>query len=192
MKDFEALVHQIRMDRYRLIAIDGNCGSGKSRLAEKLGKALSASVFHMDDFFIGQFGLLQGWENKERFEQIAGNIDTERFEKKVIGGILKRKAFSYQKYDCKQDRFTKVYAESKEINIIEGAFCMQDRLFHYYDFKIFLSVRADVQEKRIRQRNGEEQFEQFKSLWIPRENRYFDEMNVRERCDVVMDTSDWR
>ena len=35
-----------------LVAIDGNSGAGKSRLAELLAEVYDCNVFHMDDFFL--------------------------------------------------------------------------------------------------------------------------------------------
>ena len=37
--------------------------------------------------------------------------------------------------------------------------------------------------KRIEKRNGKEQLEIFKQKWIPLEERYFTEQNIRERVD---------
>lgn len=39
----------LRRARPRLIAIDGNTGAGKSKLARSLGKRLSTPVIHLDD-----------------------------------------------------------------------------------------------------------------------------------------------
>ena len=35
-----------------LVAIDGNCGSGKTTLGEYLAQLFDCNLFHMDDFYL--------------------------------------------------------------------------------------------------------------------------------------------
>ena len=56
---------------------------------------------------------------------------------------------------------------------------------NYYDLKVFLSVGAKEQSRRILRRNGPDLHQRFLREWIPMENRYFQEMKIQERCDFV-------
>ena len=61
------------------IAIDGDCCSGKTTLAEKLSKKYGCDVVHTDDFFL-PFSL----RTKERYAEPGGNIHYERFILEVL------------------------------------------------------------------------------------------------------------
>ena len=61
-----------------LVAIDGKCTSGKTTLASKLAELYDCNVFHMDDFF-----LRPEQRTPERFAEVGGNVDYERFYKEV-------------------------------------------------------------------------------------------------------------
>ena len=57
-----------------IIAIDGNCTAGKTTLAGMLAEVYDCNVFHMDDFF-----LRPEQRTPERYAEIGGNVDYERF-----------------------------------------------------------------------------------------------------------------
>ena len=74
-----------------IVAIDGNCGSGKTTLASIIDSVYGCNVFHMDDFF-----LPLDLRTTERLSQAGGNVHYERFDSEVIHGIKSNKAFEYQ------------------------------------------------------------------------------------------------
>ena len=163
------------------IAIDGNCSSGKSTLADFIGKVYDCNIFHMDDFF-----LPEEIKTKERLNEPGGNVDYMRFKEEVIDGIKSGKEFQYQKYDCKLGEFREVVnVKPKRLNIIEGSYSMHPTLKESYDLKIFLKIDEDTQRKRILERNGADMYEMFVELWIPLENKYFSEMKIEEQSDLV-------
>lgn len=164
-----------------LVAIDGNCGAGKSTLAALIGDVYDSNVFHMDHFF-----LRPEQRTKERLEEIGGNVDYIRFREEVIDGIQRGSEFKYRIYDCKKmliDEYITV--RPKKLNIIEGAYSMHPALIGYYDLKVFLGIDEKTQRDRILERNGEIMLKQFLSKWIPMENRYFEQLKIEEKCDLV-------
>ena len=62
-----------------IVAIDGKCTSGKTTSASKLAEIYDCNVFHMDDFF-----LRPEQRTSERFAEIGGNVDYERFQEEVL------------------------------------------------------------------------------------------------------------
>lgn len=166
------------------VAIDGNCGAGKSSLANLIAGVYDCYVFHMDDFF-----LRPELRTPERLEVPGGNIDYERFASEIIAGIKSGATFSYRKYDCKLAELGRpVTVRPKTINIIEGSYSMHPRLIDYYDLKIFLNISEGEQKKRLKQRSVS-MFERFISEWIPLEEKYFREFRIEEKSDLVYNSS---
>lgn len=62
-----------------IIAIDGQCTSGKTTLAAALADCYDCNVFHMDEFF-----LRPEQRTPERFAELGGNVDYERFLEEVL------------------------------------------------------------------------------------------------------------
>lgn len=63
---------------------------------------------------------------------------------------------------------------------------MHPLLIENYDLKIFLDIDADSQRERILKRNGKEMYSKFINEWIPLENKYFNELNIREKSDIIL------
>ncbi len=178
----EKLVHK---SGPAIIAIDGNCAAGKTTLASVIADKFDCNVFHMDDYY-----LPDEKRTVERLEEAGGNVDRERFREEIIAGILRNKDFSYRRFDCKtQSLLTPVKVSPRKLNIVEGAYSMHPDLANYYDLKIFLALDFEEQSRRILLRNGPVVHERFMNQWIPLENRYFNELNIKENCHIVINTS---
>ena len=68
--------------------------------------------------------------------------------------------------------------------IVEGVYCLK---FDFdYDLKVFMEIGKDEQRRRIRKRNPD-LYERYVNEWIPAENKYFEEFNVKGKCDIVLD-----
>lgn len=166
------------------VAIDGSSGSGKSTLASLLAGVYDCNVFHTDHFF-----LTPEMRTVERLKETGGNFDYERFKQEVTDGIMSGREFSYRVYNCSKKTFDRVIeVEPKSLNIIEGCYSMHPSLIKNYDLKIFLHTSRHEQRRRIFERSGEALYERFISEWIPMENRYFNEMKIREKSDLVYET----
>jgi len=163
-----------------LIAIDGKSGSGKSTLAEELNKKYDLNIFHMDDFF-----LPKDLRSEERLNETGGNVDYVRFKEEVINSLLLDSDFNYRIFDCRvMDLTDTIRIKQKRINIIEGSYSFHPSLIDSYDLKIFLDIGDNIQKKRIEKRNGSVMLEKFIAEWIPKENKYFDQMQIRGKSDL--------
>ena len=159
-----------------IVAIDGKCTSGKTTLASKLEEIYDCNVFHMDDFF-----LRPEQRTPERFAEVGGNVDYERFQEKVLLPLKSGKAFSYRPFDC--STFTlaaPVTVTPKKLNIIEGTYSHHPYFGNPYDLKILLTVDEETQRKRILERPAF-LHKRFFEEWIPMENQYFNELNASNK-----------
>ena len=179
-KGIDALLRQ--KDRV-YIAVDGNCGAGKSSLAALTAGVYESNVFHMDDYF-----LTPELRTVDRLNETGGNVDYERFREEIAGGLKGGGAFSYRPYNCGTQRLEPpVRVTPKPVNIIEGSYSMHPTLIDLYDLKVFLSIGAEEQSRRILARNGAAMHKRFMTEWVPMENRYFAGMGIREKCDLAFE-----
>ena len=161
-----------------VIAIDGNCTAGKTTLAGKLAEIYDCNVFHMDDFF-----LRPEQRTPERYAEIGGNVDYERFREEVLIPLKTGSAFSYRPFDCSTFTLNQpVHVTPKKLSIIEGTYSHHPSFGNPYDLKIFVTVTPDVQRQRILARPAF-LHKRFFEEWIPMENAYF---NAFFRgCDIT-------
>ena len=169
-----------------VISIDGRCGAGKTTLANAIESIFDATVIHMDDFF-----LPPSLRNPERLEETGGNFHYERFEKEVVEPIKSNDALSYRIFSCeKMDYIDTVNVKPKKLIIVEGSYSAHPKFKDFYDMKIFCDVDQVTQQNRIIKRNGMEQFQNFKNKWIPMEEKYFKEFDIKEKSDYVVELLD--
>jgi len=182
---FAELLEKIAADRPRVIAIDGPAASGKSTIAELIATRFGSAVFHMDDFF-----LPPELKTPERLSEPGGNVDYERFKSEITDRLFLSQWLSFNKYNCQTDSLSPMEIELALPVVIEGSYCLHPLLRGVFDLKIFLDVSPDIQMRRVIQRGGLELSKRFQNEWIPLENVYFDELKIRELCDVIVDTSE--
>ena len=165
-----------------IVAIDGRCGSGKTTLAERLKNYFNCNVIHMDDFF-----LRREQRNEERLSIPGENVDHERFLEEVLKPISKNGECSYRPFNCKDMQLGDVTTIKKcHVTIIEGSYTCHDKLYGYYDLRVFCDVNKAEQLKRLKMREGEEKLKVFCEKWIPLEEVYFDKFNIKEKCEIVI------
>lgn len=157
-----------------LVAIDGKCTSGKTTLARQLAESYDCNVFHMDDFF-----LRPEQRTPERFAEVGGNVDYERFLEEVLLPLKTARPFSYRPFRCAT--FTlgdPVNVLPKKLNIVEGTYSLHPYFADPYDLKVLLDVDPETQRQRILQR-PERVHKPFFELWIPMENAYLEALTVQ-------------
>lgn len=72
--------------------------------------------------------------------------------------------------------------------IVEGSYSCHPSLWEYYSIRVFVSVCKEEQLRRIEFRNGKEVAERFESVWIPLEEQYFSFYNIKEKCQITIET----
>lgn len=164
-----------------ILAIDGGSAGGKTTLAALLCELYSATIFHMDDFF-----LPPNMRTQKRLSEVGGNVDRVRFENEVLIPLRCGKIINYRPFDCKTNDFKKETKHSpKSLVIIEGAYSMHPDLRCYYDISLFLEIDKETQRARILKRN-KDTWGTFFEKWIPMEERYFEKMDIKSKCDIII------
>ena len=178
---FNIIEEQTAARKRTVLAIDGAAASGKTTLAAFLAEKYRAEVVHMDDFF-----LPRERKTKARLAEPDGNIDRERFLAEVLPFINSPEPFSYGKYDCSCGRVTNtVNVGTAPLVIVEGVYSLSPYFRDYYDIKIMLTVERETQLLRLRERSEDWQYENFLTIWLPLEERYFSLGGVEDACDMV-------
>jgi thymidylate kinase len=181
LKLFSEIDKKCRAGRV-IVAIEGGSASGKSTLGDLLRSVYDCTVFHMDDFF-----LRPEQRTKERYAEVGGNVDRERFLEQVLIPLRAGKAVDYRRFDCKTMTVQEpICVQPSQLTVIEGAYSMHPDLAPYYDLSVFLDVDSELQRKRIEKRNSPPVAERFYREWIPLETKYFSHMQVKERCDLCV------
>ena len=165
-----------------IVAIEGGSASGKSTLAKVIKEIYDCNLFHMDDFF-----LRPEQRTTERFSEVGGNVDRERFYTEVINSLVNNKVIKYRPFDCMTQSLKEpITASQKQLTVIEGVYSMHPSFGEYYNLAIFMDINAPCQKDRIQKRNSPIFAKRFFEEWIPLENIYFDKTNIRNRCDMVI------
>lgn len=166
------------------LAIEGGSASGKTTLAQLLSRLYDCTVFHIDDFFLRPEQRIA-----ERYAEVGGNVDRERFLAEVLHPLSRGEDVIYRRFDCATLTLCPpVSVTPKRLAVIEGVYSMHPELASYYDLSVFLDISPELQKKRIEVRNSPEMAIRFYNEWIPLEVRYFSELLIKEKCDICIST----
>lgn len=167
-----------------IVAVDGRCASGKTTFAGELAGVTGAAVVHMDDFF------LQPYQRTEARLAIPGeNVDWERFKNEVLLPVSRGEVARFCPFDCHTLGFkNEISVDPAKGVIVEGTYCMNQELCGYYSMCVFLTLSPQTQMERIIARNGKDGANVFAHKWIPLEEKYFSAYNLRNQCDMVIET----
>ena len=177
---FSRIDEFIQSKKRVIVGIDGNSASGKSTLASLLKANYSCNIFSMDDFFLRPVQRTQ-----ERYNEVGGNIDYERFNEEIIKPLKSEKSFYYQPYDCQTMTLSEpIWSTPNPVNVIEGVYSLHPSYIEAYDIKVFMAVDENEQRRRLFERNAE-LYNRFLYEWIPLENKYFSHFHIPEQCDIV-------
>lgn len=177
-------ISRIYREKHRVtVAIDGRCASGKTTLANDIKSRLDCNVFRMDDFF-----LRSEQRTPERYAQAGGNVDRERLLCEVLLPAVRGETISYRAFDCHTMTMSApITVMPKSLVIVEGTYSCHPELWSRYDLHIFLTTSPEEQLSRIKLRD-KASAEIFKKLWIPLEERYFNEFEIEKRCELKFTT----
>ena len=166
-----------------LLAVEGGSASGKTTLGGLLEQIYGCALIHMDDFF-----LRPEQRCPERFAQVGGNVDRERFLAEVLLPLSRGEAIRFRPFDCSTMTLADaVQVPQRRLTVVEGAYSMHPELAEFYDLSVYLDLSDGLQRERILHRNSPQTAQMFFEKWIPLERVYFSETKIKERCDMVIE-----
>ena len=173
-----------RQDRV-VVAIDGSCTAGKTTLAGHLATKYDCNLIHMDDFF-----LRPEQRTAERFAEIGGNVDYERFREEVLENLRTGKSFSYRPYDCSTGTLkAPVDVLPKKLTVVEGTYSQHPSFGDAYDLRIYLQVSEQLRTERILKRPAF-LHKRFFEEWIPMEQQYFKTFDIGGKSDLALNLNE--
>ncbi len=177
-----AALDKLPGDKQTIIAIEGGSASGKTTLSKILEKLYRCTVFHMDEFF-----LRPEQRTPQRYAEVGGNVDRERFLAEVLRPLSRGETVHYRSFDCQTMTLGKEkQVEPENLVIVEGAYSMHTELEKFYDLSVLLQISPELQRERIVRRNGPELAQRFFTEWIPQENIYFEKTGIKQRCSMTI------
>lgn len=180
---FLAIDEKLKENGTVTVAVDGDCGSGKTTLARKICERFHGRIVSVDDFFL-PFEM----RTPERLNEPGGNFDRDRFLRQIAPHIRCPGAFEYYRFDCSTGELEPVNLPSAPVTVVDGSYSLHPALRDLYDIRVFLAVDENTQKTRILERNGEKMLASFVSRWIPMEKKYQRVMKPEQCCDFVFRT----
>jgi uridine kinase len=178
---FAKLEEYIKNNSNKVIAIDGPSGAGKSSLARKLAADYDVLIIHTDDYF-----LHPQRKTTLRLNETGGNLDYERLEKELFS-CLNNKFIQSNYFNCQTNELEfRMPIKRKSIIIVEGVYSLHPLFVKYYDYKVFIDVDRISQLQRILARSGEKLYKKFVKEWIPLEDKYFAENELKYNVDLYI------
>ena len=166
-----------RNNHFRIIAIDGPAGAGKSTLATRIQNGVDNSkvaVVHMDDLYAG-------WENA-----LTSTL-TRTLENNIAAPAFEGKAFEYRKYDWIHNRFGEYRRiDVPDLLILEGVGAGQKVIRKYLDQLIWIDIEPEIGLARVLQRDGD-YLETEMRVWQMRESEHFQRDNTRDCATIRID-----
>lgn len=165
---FTAAGELLRRGGPAFAAIDGRCGSGKTRLAALLAERFGCRTVHMDDFYLPLDRRTPDWEKRP-----GGNMDFQRLEEEVLRPARAGTLRAYRPYDCRSGVLRPpVELPDSPLLVLEGSYSLHPGLDAPWGLKVFLTCSRKEQERRLRAREGD-RFHAFVRRWMPMEERYY-------------------
>ena len=72
---------------------------------------------------------------------------------------------------------------------MEGCYSLHESIKNEYDVAILLTANKAIRQHRIFLRDGAEMLQRFIKEWIPKEDRYLDQLSIKGMPLFVIDTS---
>ena len=105
----------------------------------------------------------------------------------MLQPALRGEAVTYRPFRCARQALDEpVTVPAARLTIVEGAYACHPALWDSYDLRVFLTVDAAEQLRRIEARSGPEKLRMFRDRWIPLEEAYFAAFDLPARCDMAL------
>ena len=160
-----------------LIGIDGFGGAGKTALSTYLHDNLpNSTIVQLDDFYL----------------PTLGRADRGRVIDQILTPLEKDMTITYEIYDWVADSLdTSISINLGGVVIIEGVYALHPDFVPYYDYKIWIHCSPEVGFKRgidrDKMRDGVDNSDKWKTIWMPDEKEYVDAENPKQYADYILE-----
>lgn len=181
--DAEVLEKIRSLAKPAIIAISGFGGSGKSTVAEEIGKKLSIPVIGIDSFTkardLTDYSL---WEN----------VDFKRFEDQVLVPFTRGDSLiTYGHFDWGTDG---IHHQEEVKNdgylIVEGVGLLRPELMKYFSYTIWVDCPLEEAIARGKKRDREvhlnPQDEKWDGIWKKNDLEYLETFTPNEKADLII------
>jgi uridine kinase len=163
-----------------IISIDGPSASGKSTFGRLLAEKYNGLLIRTDDYFLSEN------DKKVTKKEPGWNLDYSRLKLEVFDH-LSEEFITSNPFNCK----TQVLQSGTKLKvnnliIIEGVYSQNPIFRGYYDLMVFMEVDSKEQISRIKSRNGDKMLQRWLEEWIPLENQYFDNYQIKKHADFII------
>jgi uridine kinase len=170
-----------------LVALDGRSAAGKSTLAAVVAPVVGAAVIDGDDFYSG--GSAETWDAMSAAEKASHCIDWRR-QRPVLETLARGERASWRSYDWQADDGSladpPVICDPASVIILDGAYSARPELADLFHLRVLLDAPADLRERRLVQREGEDFRVDWNRRWDDAEQWYFAEVMPPEAFDLVL------
>ncbi|MDP4010903.1 MAG: uridine kinase [Candidatus Roizmanbacteria bacterium] len=160
-----------------LIGIDGFGGAGKTTLSSYLHDNLpNVTIVQLDDFYL----------------PTLGRADRSRVIDQIFIPLEKDMTTMYEIYDWVTDSLHRsISINPGGIVIIEGVYALHQDFVSYYDYKIWINCSPELGFKRgvdrDKMRDGIDNSDKWKNIWMPNEKEYVDTENPKQYADYILE-----
>lgn len=161
----------------RLVTVDGYSGAGKSRLSNRLARALDrAPTVHLDFFYPGWDGL-----------SAAVGLAVDWVAVPLTAGRPAR----WRRWDWTEGRFAE-WRETRwaPVVLLEGCGAGSAALRPFTSTAIWVETPAPLRERRLRARHDWPGYAPHRAGWAAQEEAHFAAERPWEHADVVVDGDD--
>jgi len=111
-------------------------------------------------------------------------INSKRLIDDVLSKLQPEKPLSYSRFDCSTKKMETIkIPKVGNLVILEGAYSSNAAIRKYLNLSVYFGISESEQMARLRKRSPEN-FEDFQTKWIPRENRYLEKEQIVLHADL--------
>ncbi|MCB9799100.1 hypothetical protein H6758_05260 [Candidatus Nomurabacteria bacterium] len=178
------------------VGISGLGGSGKSTIAEKIAQEFEkVTQVCVDHFYLPPE---QRGQSHDSDDIISNCFDWDRLEYFLDALGKPGCCTRYQKYNWNTEKLDQwVNIPPDGLVLVEGIYCLQDRLIDKYDLTIWVDAPEEVRFQRSIQRDLQGRFkgkseqeviDMWKEIWIPQDRRYYEAFHPDQKADMIVST----
>ncbi len=159
-----------------VVAVDGRSGTGKTTYAARLAERLGAPVLHLDDVY-------PGWDGLEAGVSVVA--------RSVLAPLATGGLAAYERWDWMRSRpGRRVVVPPTSVLVVEGVGAGARPAGDHAAVMVWLEADDGLRRRRALTRDGAVFARQW-DRWAAQEERIFDRDRVRDRADLLVDTTAW-